>query len=626
MRDDQAENSGANEEPSPSERRVIDRVLGDAANGAVAGEGGRALWQDLSAGGRRLLLPLLTALQAAEGRISPAAVAYTAARLHLSPAEVYGVASFYALLNLEKAPATTLYVCDDVACRLAGAEALCQRLHERLGPEGQVGPGSGRWRRSGCLGHCARAPAVLAQTYGDEFRRTYAPVRSVDEVMDCTGRLVPPSSGGEPAREWFPLADVPQLLTRRFGHPAEAFDIDAYRGGGGFRGLRRALALDPMAVIDEIERAALVGRGGAGFSTAAKWRAVASARQHSRWVVCNADESEPGTFKDRLLLENDPFAVLEGMTIAAWAVGADKGYVFVRGEYPRARRKIEQAVEQAERRGYLGADVLGTGFAFTVEIVSGAGAYVCGEETALFNAVEGKRGEPRNKPPFPTVQGLFGHPTVINNVETLANVPLVLGIGADAYAAVGLPEATGTRLFCVSGQIRRPGLYEVPLGIPLRQLLEWAGGVHPGRRLQAVLLGGAAGSFVGPEGVHLPLAPGPAREQGASLGSGAVVVFDDTADLPAAVERIAKFFREESCGQCVPCRIGTQRQLELVGRLAAGRPWGSLLEEVARHRDLAAVMRDASICGLGQTAANAVESALRLGIFGNGGSADEPIG
>jgi NADH-quinone oxidoreductase subunit F len=378
--------------------------------------------------------------------------------------------------------------------------------------------------------------------------------------------------------------------------------------------LRRAIELGPAGVIAELKDAKLLGRGGAAFPTGAKWEAVARNPLRPHYFVANADESEPGTFKDRVLLDHDPYALVEALTVAGITTGAEQGFVYLRGEYPLAASRVEHAAAQARRRGFLGADVMGSGLAFDLEVRRGAGAYIAGEETALFNSIEGRRPEPRNKPPFPVDRGLFDRPTGVNNVETLLAVLEVLRIGGLAYAATGTPGSTGTRLFCLSGRVARPGLYEVPMGTSLGALLSLAGGVAGGRPLQAVLLGGAAGTFVGPEDLDLPLSFEGAREAGATLGSGVVVVLDDTVDVSGFLVRVTQFFRDESCGQCVPCRVGTQRQEEIIGRLTAGRPLESVDAELALLTDLDAVMRDASICGLGQTATSAVRSALRQGL------------
>jgi len=282
-----------------------------------------------------------------------------------------------------------------------------------------------------------------------------------------------------------------------------------------------------------------------------------------------------------------------------------------------AEARLRHAVDQARARGFLGDDVMGAGFSFDIDIRRGAGAYIAGEETALINSIEGKRAEPRNKPPFPAQSGLFGKPTAINNVETLLSVLEILRIGGPAFAAIGTANSTGTRLFCLSGRVRRPGLYEHEFGITLREVIEAAGGVSDGRPLRAVLLGGAAGSFVGPDALDVPLTFEAMREIGATLGSGVVLVLDDAVDITSLLRRITQFFRDESCGQCVPCRVGTVRQEEVLARMTRGAPFGSVSQELALLDDIAWVTRDASICGLGQTAVAAVQSAVRLGLIGN---------
>jgi NADH-quinone oxidoreductase subunit F len=358
----------------------------------------------------------------------------------------------------------------------------------------------------------------------------------------------------------------------------------------------------------------IVGRGGAAFPMGRKWDAVARQPRRPHYLICNADESEPGTFKDRVLMEGDPFAVVEAMTIAAYATGCEQGYLYVRGEYPLARDRIIHAVELARERGFLGPDILGQGFAFDIEVRKGAGAYICGEETAVFGSIEGYRGEPRNKPPFPVVEGLFRHPTVVNNVETLVNaLPIVLE-GGPAFAQIGTEKSTGPKLFCVSGAVGTPGTYEVPFGTTLRDLLDLAGGIEG--NLQCVLLGGAAGGFLTPDDLDLRLSIEDARDLHATLGSGVVLAIDDSVDVGRLLMVIAAFMRDESCGQCVPCRVGTVRQEEAVARLLSGRTRGSVQDELALIAEIGQAMRDASICGLGQTASSAIESAIeRLGAF-----------
>jgi NADH-quinone oxidoreductase subunit F len=516
-------------EPSSAEREAIDAVVGapDPFSDRVARSRPR----------RHLLLPALRAAQRRVGWVSPGALGYASRRLEVPPAEAYGVATFYALLSLEERPAEVLHVCTDLSCQLAGATV----------PEGA--------HPSPCLGLCERAPASLRTVAGPEPR---------EEQIPAEGPPLPQTSGLK--------------LLRRI---AEGADPEA---APEFRALARARELGPERVIELVKASPLLGRGGAAFPTGIKWEAVARQPAQPHHLVCNADESEPGTFKDRVLMEQDPFALVESMAIAMYATGCEKGFIYIRAEYPLAHKRIQHAI-----------DVSG----FDIELRVGAGAYVCGEETALFQSIEGYRGEPRNKPPFPVEVGLFGKPTVVNNVETLVNVPhIVLG-----------DDARDTRLFCLSGDVARPGLYEVELGTPLRELLELAG-AEPAK---AVLLGGAAGSFLRPDQLDVPLSFEGAREAGVTLGSGVVIVFGEQADLVAAVLRIAEFFRDESCGQCVPCRVGTVRQEEALHRIASGKTNGN---ELAVLADLAQVMKDASICGLGQTAASAVTSAMmHLGVL-----------
>jgi NADH-quinone oxidoreductase subunit F len=611
---------------SAEEMAAVDELLGPPRSGWQGGVQSR-LDQRVAFGGRavrgqrHLLLPGLHAIQDRVGWISEGALDYLCARLTIPPADAYGVASGYALLSLEPRPPLTVHVCDDIACLGAGAERLCGELEQRLGPEGKrAGPSGGpaTWLRSPCLGLCDRAPAALVQKAGIPARRfetALTPASSQEIVALVEGRL----SGLEGA-ESVPQAGDPGLrLLRRIG-VVDPEDLDSYRAAGGYSALRRAFELEPDGVIREVTDSKLLGRGGAAFPTGRKWEAVAKSTVRPRYLVCNADESEPGTFKDRVVMEADPFAVVEAMTIAGYAAGCEKGYLYVRGEYPLARRRIEHAIRQATDRGLLGQDILGRGVSFDIEVRRGGGAYICGEETALFNSIEGKRGEPRNKPPFPVQSGLFGKPTLVNNVETLINILDIVVDGGRAFAATGTPDSTGTRLFCLSGTVGRPGLYEVPMGTTLRQLIDLAGGFRG--KFQTLLLGGAAGNFVTEAQIDLPLTFEATRAAGVTLGSGVVMAFDESIDLQAIVLRIARFFRDESCGQCVPCRVGTVRQEEALIRLVSGRVLGSRERETALLADVNQAMRDASICGLGQTAGSAVESAIRLGLFTpNGGKA-----
>ncbi len=606
-------------EETSAERAAVDDVLGLPESGWEGGvrrggaAGNTARGGHDARGRRHLLLPALWALQERVGWISPGGLNYVCRRLTIPPADAYGVATFYALLAVEPRPPRVVHVCEDIACRCHGAQELIAQLEERFGGEGELSDdGSATWYRSPCLGQCDRAPAAMLTVAGDRPEERVCAPTSAAGIL---GALAGAEAAPEPVMRPPQAGEDGLRLLRRVGRVDPA-SLDEYRAHGGYAALRRAIELGPEGVIRELKDSKLQGRGGAAFPTGVKWEAVARQPARPHYLVCNADESEPGTFKDRAIVEGDPFSLIESMTIAAYATCCERGYVYLRGEYPQAHRALEHAIGEARRRGYLGGDVLGAGFAFEIEIRKGAGAYICGEETAIFESIEGYRGEPRNKPPFPVVAGLFGKPTVVNNVETLVNVlDIVIGSGP-SYAETGTDVSTGTKLFCLSGHVERPGVYEVPFGASLRELLELAGGVAGGRPLQCVLMGGAAGSFLRPDELDTALTFEGAREAQTTLGSGVVLVLDDTVDLPRLLMRIAAFFRNESCGQCVPCRVGTVRQQEALARLLAGRTRGGVERELAVIADVGQCMRDASICGLGQTASSAIESAIgRLGVF-----------
>lgn len=603
-----------NSKPTDEERAAVDALLGPPESSWEGAARDEATAADLrwARGGREardrrdLLLPGLHAINDRIGWISDGALDYLCRRLTVPPAEAYGVATFYAMFSVRPRPATVLHVCTDLACAAAGADEVC------AGVEARLGPGSGvSVERSPCLGLCERAPAALAIRAGDPVRTAVsAPATSDAAVLAATAPDAAPEE--PPAALAVPQAGQDGLLLLGRIGVVDPASLDDYRAHGGYTALRRAFELGPAGVIREVTDSGLAGRGGAAFPTGRKWQATASQPDHPHYLVCNADESEPGTFKDRVLMEGDPYALVEAMTIAGYATGAHLGYLYLRGEYPRALHRLEHAIAQARARGLLGEDVLGQGYAFDIEIRRGAGAYICGEETALFNSLEGYRGEPRSKPPFPVEKGLFGKPTAENNVETLVNVLPILTLGAPAYAAIGTGRSTGPKLFCVAGSVDRPGIYELPFGATLGELLELAG-VRSG--LRAVLLGGAAGGFVRPDEMDIPLTFEGTRDAGTTLGSGVVMAFDDTVPLPRLLLRIAEFFRDESCGQCVPCRVGTVRQEEALRRIAE-RTGAAAADDISLLREVGRAMRDASICGLGQTAWNAVESAIdRLGAY-----------
>jgi NADH-quinone oxidoreductase subunit F len=616
---------------SGEERAAVDELLGPPESGWQGAARDDETFRVARSGReardkRHLLLPVLHALQGRVGWISPGGLNYVSERLTVPPAEAYGVATFYAMFSVEQRPKAIVHVCDDLACRVDGAKELMGRLEAEVGAEGSDVGGSS-WVRSPCLGMCEQAPAVLGQrARRDDVALGGATVESFAAIVDPDSTVTCPGANTAP-QTWEPQGQDPLRLLRRVG-VVDPASIDDYRAHRGFEPLRLALEYGPEWTIQQVTDSKLLGRGGAAFPTGVKWKAVAEQPVHPHFFICNADESEPGTFKDRVVMEHDPFAVVEALAVAGITTGCEQAYVYVRGEYPLAAERLEHAIDESRRHGFLGGDVMGHGVRFDIEVRRGAGAYICGEETALFNSLEGKRGEPRNKPPFPVQRGLFGKPTGINNVETLINVLEILRIGGQAYAQIGTAGSTGPRLLCLSGHVTVPGVYEVEHGISLREALELAGGMRGGGDPKAVLLGGAAGGFVGSDRLDIRLTFEDAREGGYTLGSGVVMAFADSVDLGDLALRIARFFRDESCGQCVPCRVGTVRQEEALHRIASGRMLGTRQDEEHLLGDVAQVMRDASICGLGQTAANAVESLFAsFPVFDHGahvGDGEEP--
>lgn len=563
--------------PTDDERSAIETVLGPPSphspNDRTGGHALRAR--------RHLLLPTLHAVNDRVGWVSPAAIDHIAERLDISPAEIFGVVTFYGLFSTAPRPSRQVHMCVDLACRMTPL------VRDGVLPDGA--------HPSPCLGMCEQAPAALVIDPGEPVRRHSLGKLSRELIEATIAGDFGVNNDAQPLRSVPQAGDDGLVLLRRAGR-MDPLDFDAFVGDGGLEALDWARRSGGDAVIDAIDRAGLLGRGGAAFPTARKWQAVRSQHGRRHHLICNADESEPGTFKDRVLIENDPFALLESMAIAAIATASERGWIYLRGEYPDAEATLTAAIEEFRTRRILGDES-----GFDITLARGAGAYICGEETAIFNSIEGYRGEPRNKPPFPFESGLFGEPTAVNNVETLMNVPaIVLG-----------RTTANRRLFCVSGAVAHPGVYEVELGLSLGALIELAGGLPAGSELRAVLLGGAAGRFVGPDALDLVLDHDSTRTAGLSLGSGVVMVHDQTVDLIDQARRIATFFRDESCGQCVPCRVGTVRQQETIDRMASGGGH----EQLALLDDIGRAMTDASICGLGQSASHAIESLVALNAF-----------
>jgi NADH-quinone oxidoreductase subunit F len=544
--------------------------------------------------GRSALLPALHAAQRIYGYLPEPVAALVADSLGVPLADVYGVIDFYTMFYKEPVGEMIVRVCADPSCALQGSDAvidaLCQHYQvslDQVSPDGKV-----TIERAPCLGLCDQAPAALV---GDTAFGHLASTSAAYKILDHQDRSSSMIGGTE------------RLLTANCGRGI-ATSLDEYQASGGYRGLENTLQSSPAEVITTLKTSGLVGRGGAAFPTGLKLEGAAMAPGSPKYVVCNADESEPGTFKDRVLMEDDPQRLLEGLIIAGYAVGAQQGYIFVRGEYPQAYATLEHAIAEARKAGYLGKAILGSDYDFDIELRLGAGAYICGEETALFEAIEGKRGFPRLKPPFPTTHGLFGKPTAINNVETLCNLPYIMENGAAAYRALGTQKSPGTKLFCVSGDVKQPGLYETPFGISLRELLfGLAGGMRAEHEIKAILVGGAAGAFATAEDLDVQLSFEHMQAARLPLGSGMLMVIDQSRDINDVLVRLSKFFAHESCGKCYPCQLGTQRQHEILERIAQGDVLPGDLDRLA---DVGWTMTDSSLCGLGQTAATAVLSAM----------------
>ncbi|MGQ0602171.1 MAG: NAD(P)H-dependent oxidoreductase subunit E, partial [Anaerolineales bacterium] len=503
--------------------------------------------------------------------------------LRVPLADVHGVIEFYSMFYREPMGRTVVRVCTDPACALQDADAVLQAVCDQLSValNEMTADGAFTVERAPCLGLCEHAPAVLV----NDIAIGRAAPNQVEAI--CAGNGFHPTGV---------VAGDLRSLTANCGR-GRATSLEEY---GDYAALRKALTMTPEAVVAEVKAAGLVGRGGAAFPTGVKWEGALKAGGQPKYAICNADESEPGTFKDRVIMEEDPHQLIEGLAIAGYAIGARKGYIYIRGEYPQAFSVMTAAVEDAMAAGVLGE--------FEIELRLGAGAYICGEETALFESIEGKRGFPRIKPPFPTTHGLFGKPTVINNVETLCNVGLILKNGAAEYRQLGTEKSPGPKLFCVSGDVARPGLYEVPFGVTLRHMLDDLAGGVSGGTLRAILFGGAAGAFATEKDLDVRLTFEDLRAAGLPLGSGVITVFNDTRDMRDVVYRLTRFFAHESCGKCYPCQLGTQRQHEIMGRVAHGAP---LPGDHERLSDIGWTMTDASLCGLGQTAAGAVLSAMK---------------
>jgi NADH-quinone oxidoreductase subunit F len=404
------------------------------------------------------------------------------------------------------------------------------------------------------------------------------------------------------------LREQPRIVLRNSGiiNPES---IDEYIAAGGYEAIAKATSMTPEEIIAEVKASGLQGRGGASFSTAMKWDFARKASGDIKYIICNADEGEPGTFKDRLILEGDPQKLIEGMLLAGYAVGASRGFVYVRGEYALSIERLENAIREARNYGLLGTNILESGFDFDIVVMKGAGAYVCGEETALIESLEGKRGHPRNKPPYPVTEGLWGKPTVVNNVETLANVPEIIRNGAAWFRSYGTEKCSGTKVYTIIGKVATPGLIEAEMGTPLRDIIfEYAGGIKDGKKFKGALVGGAAGAFIGPEMLDVKMDFVNLRDYAAVLGSGAILVMDEDADMVDMLKNVLHFFKHESCGHCVPCRLGTAQLVKIIDRVAASK---GTKADIDKMLNISEVMKDTSFCPLGQSLLLPISSALK---------------
>ncbi|MCW2276717.1 NADH-quinone oxidoreductase subunit NuoF [Heliophilum fasciatum] len=511
--------------------------------------------------------------------------------------------------------ARRIFICAGSGCISSGSRQVADKLQQALDEAGlnQTVPIT----MTGCHGFCEQGPIVVIAP-DDVFYCRVQPEDAVTLVEQhlVQGQLVESllyrdSQTGERAKSAHDIgfyAKQQRIVLRNCG-TIDPEQIDDYLAREGYQGLARALTMTPEAVIEEVKRSGLRGRGGAGFPTGLKWSFAAGAPGEKKYLVCNGDEGDPGAFMDRSLLEGDPHSVIEGMVIAAYAIGAQAGYAYIRAEYPLAIQRMQIAIDQARARGYLGESVMGTDFAFDLQIKAGAGAFVCGEETALLASIEGERGMPRVRPPYPAIKGLWGYPTNINNVETFGSVPYILRAGADAYAAVGTEKSKGTKVFALTGKVKNTGLVEVPMGLSLREIVFGIGeGIQQDRPFKAVQIGGPSGGCLPAALLDVPVDYDSLIAAGAMMGSGGLVVLDDTTCMVDLARFFLSFTQRESCGKCTPCREGTKRMLEILERITQGE--GSMDDIIALER-LAGVIKSTSLCGLGQTAPNPVLTTLR---------------
>jgi NADH-quinone oxidoreductase subunit F len=549
---------------------------------------------------RSALVPMALYAQDVLGYVSDDLIAEIAKRVDVNTLQVTETLAYYSMIRRKPAGKYHVQVCTNVSCMLRGGNQVYDFVQKKLeiGNKQVTADGMFSLEEVECIGACTGAPAVQVNyDYYENLteERTY----QLLEGLDKGGRppRTAPITGAVHDRH---PAELP-VITRMFG-VVDSHKLDVYLNYDGYKGLERALKeMTPDQVVDEVKKSNLRGRGGAGFPTGMKWSFVPKESAKPKYILCNADESEPGTCKDRPLMELCPHQLIEGVIIAGRAVGAHRGYIYIRGEYRYVLEIVDAALEEAYARGYLGKNIMGSGFDFDLHTHTGAGAYECGEESALMESLEGKRGYPRIRPPFPAVVGLYGSPTVINNVETLSAVPSILHRGGEWYAGLGSPKNGGTRLFCISGHVNRPGIYELPMGFNLKRMIEdVAGGIPNGRKLKAVIPGGSSCPLLKAEEIDLPMDFDSLAKAGSMLGSGGLVVIDESACMVQLAQRIMHFYAHESCGWCIPCREGTNWLRKMLDRFHSG---GGRREDIPLIGELAKNMLGKTFCPLGDAAA-----------------------
>ncbi|MEJ2672687.1 MAG: NADH-quinone oxidoreductase subunit NuoF [Deltaproteobacteria bacterium] len=557
------------------------------------------------------LLPVLQEAQDLQGYLPVPMQDLIAARLKVPGSDIFGTMSFYSMFTWKPKGKYIVRMCQSPPCHVNGSENMLQTLQEELGVAvGQTtSDGLFTLELSACLGVCEVAPAMQINevVHGNLTREKIRQVLSDYRAGKAPDYRKLPYSTND-YRSYKPGPGEPVLMDNV--GLIDPMEIQPYLDRGGYGALKKAVTtMTPEQVVEEVKTSGIRGRGGAGFPAGLKWSFTLPLQVSPKYIVCNADEGEPGTIKDRYLMEGDPHKVLEGMAIAGYAVGASRGYIYCRGEYYLSQYRLQQAINQATAKGFLGEKLFGTDFSFTVELRSGFGCYICGEETALIESVEGKRGYPRLKPPFPGVEGLWSRPTVVNNVETLASVPAIINRGGDWYKSLGTADTSGTKIYQIIGHVQTPQIVEAPVGLTLRELIDtYGGGLRPGRSFKMCQTGGASAGLVTAECLDTPMDYGSLSKAGGALGSGTMLVMDDSTCVVDFLRSVAVFFEHESCGQCTPCREGTPRLLQTLTRISRGQ---GRMEDLTFLERLSCTLLDASFCPLGQSAGVPLMSALK---------------